>query len=81
MCRTEHQVPNLRVTRMKDKRLITVSTCYECPYRIYDNGGGYCGTSEKCTKWHFLISDEDGTVKHFDSKSGIHPKCKLQMTC
>ncbi len=56
-------------------KIIKVENCFDCPYREYDNGGGFCEPFHTCSKSDFILLDDD---TYFNMWSKIHPDCELE---
>jgi hypothetical protein len=56
------------------KRIIKISSCKKCPYRHYDNGGGFT------EPFDIILDDKMKNGEwFFVSNNGIHPECKLEI--
>lgn len=54
-------------------RLIPVRNCKNCPYRNYDNGGGYTEPFHICKRYNIILIDEN----KWSNLEKIHKDCKL----
>ena len=61
------------------RRIIKVKSCKTCPYRHYDNGGGFTEPFNICEKFSILLDEKLKDGGYFSvNTQRIHPECKLE---